>query len=360
MNMNKLVLSVIMAMTLLSCDTIFPDQSEPTPTEVFDEFWNAVNQKYVNFINRNVDWDAVYAKYRGYVWDDSDDDLLFLVLGSMLDELKDGHVNLFTEMDFWPGHLGKADGNKAQDIVDLYLGGDCKRSGGLRFNTIRQGKVGYVECASFQGTLSDSQFDEVLDYCKDCQGLILDLRGNVGGELPSIMTLLKCLPCEKELYKTFVRNSADRNELVQEGVMLRPDDIDENRIWRKPFIVLIDNYTYSASSTFAMCVKGFENVRLVGVKTAGGTNTPLFYELSNGWVYRLPSVKYISKTGADYQNGVPPDVEIHLDPDAVKENKDNLIETACEMIESGSILQTTRTAVPSNTRVPRTYGSRFY
>ena len=34
-----------------------------------------------------------------------------------------------------------------------------------------------------------------------------------------------------------------------------------------------------------------------------------------------------------------PDVEIHLDMAAVKENKDNLIETACEMIESlGSVI----------------------
>jgi C-terminal processing protease CtpA/Prc len=174
----------------------------------------------------------------------------------------------------------------------------------------------------------------VLDYCKDCQGIILDLRGNAGGEVPNVMTLLKCLPCEKELYKIFVRQGGDRNNLIQQGVMLRPDDIDESRVWRKPFIVLIDNLSYSATSTFSMCAKGCENVRLVGVKTAGGTNTPLIYELSNGWLYRLPSIKFISNAGVDYQNGVPPDVEVHLDMDAVGENIDNIIETACEMIES--------------------------
>lgn len=339
MNLNKLVLPAILAMTLTACDAIFPDRSEPTPTEVFDEFWNAVNQKYVCFVNLDLDWDAVYAKYKGHIWDAMDEEDLFLVLGTMLEELKDGHVNLFSDTHYWGGDLRKAEGNKAQEVVDLYLGKDCKRSGDLRYNTIRQGKVGYIECASFQGSLSDSQFYEVLDYCKDCRGIILDLRGNIGGDLPNVMTLLKCLPCEKELFKNYVRNSDDRNELILQGFMPRPDDIDESRIWRKPFIVLTDNISYSASSTFAMCVKGLENVRIVGVKTAGGTNKAKFFELSNGWVYRLPSVKCISNTGADYQNGVPPDVEIHLDMAAVKENKDNLIETACEMIESlGSVI----------------------
>ena len=334
MKPDKLVLSVILAMTLSSCDAVFPDQSEPTHAEIFDELWNAVNQKYVCFSNRNVDWDAVYTKYREYVEYYPEEEDLFMILGSMLDELKDGHAGLFSETDYWSEFRMAADGNKAQAVVDLYLGEDCKRSGSLRFNTIHQGKVGYVECASFRSSLSDSQLYEMLDYCKDCHGLILDLRGNAGGELPNVMTLLKCLPCEKVLYKTLVRHNGDRSDLIQQGVMTRPEGIDESRVWRKPVIVLIDNRTYSASSTFAMCAKGCENVRLVGVKTAGGTNTALFHELSNGWVYRIPTVKFISNAGADYQNGVPPDVEIHLAPEAVKENKDNLIEAACEMIGS--------------------------
>lgn len=334
MKLDKLVLSAVLMMALSSCDAIFPDQPEPTHVEVFDELWNAVNQKYVCFSNRDVDWDAVYAKYREQIDDYPDEDYLFYVLGYMLDELQDGHVGLIAGADYWSGYRMDADGNKDQSIVDLYLGENVKSSGGLRFNRIHQGKVGYIEYASFLHSLSDSQLYEALDYCKDCHGLILDLRGNNGGELPNVMTLLKCLPCEKVLYKTLVRHNGDRCDLMQQGVMPRPDDMDESRVWRKPFIVLIDNRSYSASSTFAMCAKGCENVRLVGVKTAGGTNTALVYELSNGWRYRIPSIKNISNAGVDYQNGVPPDVEIHLDKDAVKENKDNLIETACEMIES--------------------------
>ena len=79
---------------------------------------------------------------------------------------------------------------------------------------------------------------------------------------------------------------------------------------------------------FAMCVKGCENVRVVGVKTAGGTAIPEKYELSNGWIYRIPTTKLISRSGIDYEDGVPPDVEVHFDMDRGRYYKDSIIETA--------------------------------
>ena len=184
-------------------------------------------------------------------------------------------------------------------------------------------------------SVSDKQVDELLDFCQDCQGLIFDLRENRGGLSENGMTLLKYLPTEKELYKTYVRHNSIRDELMEEGVVLKPRIKNESKIWRKPLIVLVDNESFSMSSIFAMCVKGCENVRIVGVKTAGGTNLPDWFELSNGWFYRIPTVKLISRYGIDYENGVIPDVEIHLDKDkAVEENRDNIIDAACEMILS--------------------------
>ena len=84
-----------------------------------------------------------------------------------------------------------------------------------------------------------------------------------------------------------------------------------------------------------MCVKGCENARVVGVKTAGGTSFPDWFELSNGWYFRIPTVKIISRSGVDYEKGVVPDVEIHLDVDlASKKSMDSIIDAACEMIVS--------------------------
>ena len=161
------------------------------------------------------------------------------------------------------------------------------------------------------------------------------MRGNEGGWFGNGVTLLNYLPCEKELYKSYIRHNGIRDDLLEKGTAFKPGIKDESTIWRKPLIVLIDKRSYSATSLFAMCVKGSENVCIVGIKTRGGTNTARYFELSNGWIYRIPLIKHISRSGMDYQNGVPPDVEVPFDKDlAINEKKDSMIEAACEMILS--------------------------
>ena len=328
--------AAVVSLSLASCETLFPVRTSPTSTEVFDELWNAVDEEYACFSNRDVDWDAIYTKYRGRISDDTSESELLTVLVSMLGELNDGHVGLMTETKNWSGHyLEDTAINHTFGLASPYFGKDKKVSGGLQYNTLYDGRVGYIVCESFEDSISDKQVDEVLDYCKDCQGLILDLRNNRGGVSENVLTLLKYLSIEKELYRICVRHNRIRNDLMEKGVMMKPLIPDGNKLWRKPLVVLVDNKSFSAASIFAMCVKGCENARVVGVKTAGGTSFPDWFELSNGWYFRIPTVKIISRSGVDYEKGVVPDVEIHLDIDKViKEYKDNIIDAACEMIVS--------------------------
>ena len=336
MTCKRIAASVVSILTLISCDAIFPDKTEPTPTEIFDELWNGVDQRYVCFSNKDVDWDAVYSKYRGKISDDTDNDQLFSVLCQMLDELRDGHVSLEMGSKTWSGYRKTIVWNKHTYLTSKYLGENYKESGGLRYNTIRDGAFGYVEYTSFNDDLLDEQVLETLAFCKDCHGLILDLRENEGGKMVNMLTLLKYLPCEEELLKSYVRHNSSRYDLLQKGITHKPGCKDESKIWRKPLIVLIDGRSYSAATIFTMCVKGCENVTVVGAKTAGGTGSPLRFELSNGWFYRIPTIKLISRSGVDYEDGIPPDVEVSLDKDMYLERRDGIIETACEIIESQS------------------------
>ena len=334
MNSKSIAISVVILMTLISCNTIFLKKTTPTSTEVFDELWNAVDQKYVCFSNKDVDWDEVYTKYRARISDNTSDSDLFIVLFRMLAELKDGHVYLSTETKEWSGYRKDPEINFVEELVNHYFGEEKKESGGFQYTIIHDGMIGYVLYSSFEDSISDEHVEEVLEYCKDCQGLILDLRGNYGGAFLNGLTLLKYLSSEKELYRTFIRHNSSRNDLIQSGILFMSSPVIDSKRWHKPLIVLIDNQSFSMSSVFAMCMKGCEHVRIVGVKTAGGTNMADYFELSNGWFYRLPTIKVISRFGIDYENGVLPDIEIHLDLDEALENKDSIIETACDIILS--------------------------
>ena len=335
MTRSRIALSVIFLMTLLSCDKIFLDKTTPTSMEVFDELWDGVNQRYVCFSNKEVDWDAIYTRYRRQITNDLDESQLFFILGEMLGELKDGHVSLESETKRSSGIWRDSEMNVYPWLVSLYLGKDCKSAGGLRYSTLHDGKVGYAVYSSFMDDVSDVQVMEVLDAFKDCYGLVLDLRGNTGGQGKNMMTLAKYFVSETELFYSYVRHNNVRNDLLLKGLTYRSGIKDDRKSWRKPLIVLIDNRSYSASSMFAMCVKGCEQVYLVGVKTAGGTNAPLSYELSNGWIYRIPSIKHLSRSRIDYEDGVPPDVEIHLNKEmADNDKRDSILDAACEMIVS--------------------------
>ena len=145
------------------------------------------------------------------------------------------------------------------------------------------------------------------------------------------MKIIDYLPCNA-LYDTVVRHNDNHADFIPLGIMYKSGAVDKRRIWSKPFVVLVDNNSYSASSIFTLSVKDCDNVCIMGVKTNGGTNLPYKYELSNGWIYSLPSIKILILDGDDYECGVPPDIEITLDKQQGEINKDNIIDAACEYI----------------------------
>jgi len=324
---------VIVSAVLASCTGAFPDKNDCTSVEIFDEIWNSVNEKYVCFPNKDIDWYAAYDKYREYVTEETEESQLFGIICHMLGELKDGHISLTDGYRTWYGCVPDSAGNISHFVVSLYLGGtDCKIAGGLRYNTIHNGKIGLIKYDSFNDDISYDDLDVAFEFCKDCFGIIFDLRDNSGGMSTNMMKIIDYLPCNDALYKTSVRHNDNHADFIPLGIMHKSGSADKNRIWNKPFVVLVDNNSYSASSIFAHSVKDCENVCVMGVKTAGGTNLPYRYELSNGWIYRLPTIKILSIDGDDYECGVPPDIEVVWDKQQAELNKDNIIDAACEYI----------------------------
>ena len=65
----------------------------------FEALWKIMDEHYCFFGEKNVDWNAVHAKYSLMVDNDMTTGQLFEVLAKMLCELKDGHVNLYSSFD---------------------------------------------------------------------------------------------------------------------------------------------------------------------------------------------------------------------------------------------------------------------
>src|SRR5690554_7077852 len=69
-------------------------QFDNNPKGNFDALWNIIDRNYCFFEYKNINWDAVYKNYSSRITPNMNNEALFKLMGQMLAELKDGHVNL--------------------------------------------------------------------------------------------------------------------------------------------------------------------------------------------------------------------------------------------------------------------------
>ena len=339
----QILLLILIGATLTSCERAFMEANESTkPINVFDYLWNKVDQQYAFFDVKGVDWDSVYEVYRPKVNDEIQLDSFFHVCASMLNTLKDGHTNLISAFDVSHNdsvyYKMVAEKNIDEQVVVLnYLTINYHTTGSLNHNAIRDGKVAYIRYASFMDAVTTDNLIYLTNYYSDCKGMILDLRQNGGGSIDNIRQLLSIFDNHGQpLYQTQIK-SGPEHDAFTELTTVYADSINYNDVftepaYTKPVAVLIDRGSYSATSFFALCTMGYDNIRLFGDYTGGGLGLPNGGALPNGWTYRFSITRTLDMEGHNYENGVPPQERVLLDPACTAQGIDNVIEAAADWI----------------------------
>ena len=303
-----------------------------TPTGNFEALWNIIDTKYCFFDYKaevyGLDWDAVYFKYKRRINDGMSNAGLFEVLGDMLDELRDGHVNLYAAHDvarYWDFHEEYA-ANFSEEIQGHYLGTDYKIASGLRY-TILPDNIGYIYIPSFSNSIGEGNLDECLSALALCRGLIIDVRNNGGGNLSYAETLAARFTNERVLtgYICHKTGPGHNDFSTPEPIYLE----SSNRIrWQKPVCVLTNRSSYSATNDFVKIMRSLPLITIVGDCTGGGSGLPFSSELPNGWSVRFSACPSFDADMKQTEFGIEPDVKIDmLDEDRAK-GIDTIIETA--------------------------------
>jgi len=174
---------IIITLSLLSCDkSDFKQEFSRDPKVNFESMWTNVYNKYSFFELKNIDWLAVKNKYAAQIDTVKTEVGLFDVLASTLNELQDGHVNIFAPFDFsrsWSWYLNYPQNFNKYILERNYLGTNYRVTGALT-NQIING-VGYIRYSSFENGVSGSDLDFVLKRFADLPGIIIDVRDNGGG-----------------------------------------------------------------------------------------------------------------------------------------------------------------------------------
>lgn len=185
-------------------------------------------------------------------------------------------------------------------------------------------RIGYIQITEFD-TVTLDQFTEALAVCRGSgmQGLILDLRGNPGGNLTTVCDIAREILPEGLIVYTEDRNGK-RTEYSCDG----------RKQIQEELVVLVDSGSTSASEILAGAVKDYGIGTLVGTTTFGKGIVQRIITLSDGSAVKLTVSNYYTPKGNNiHKIGVSPDVEEPFDAEAYYErDEDNQLEKAIEVM----------------------------
>jgi hypothetical protein len=321
------------ALFLLTTGCEKQDTYTADPRTNFEALWKIMDEHYCFFDYKQVDWNEVYQRYSVQVSDTMRQYALFDFLGKMLAELKDGHTNLISSFNvarYWSWYEDYPP-NFNEEVHKLYLGTDYLIAGGIKYRLLSDNRVGYIYYGSFSSGVGENNLDHVLNYFRDCKGLIIDVRENGGGTLTNSDRIAARFLSVK-MVTGYIKHKTgpghnDFSELYP--IELSPSQ----RIrWLRPVVVLTNRHSYSATNDFVNKMKNLPQVVIMGDRTGGGSGLPFNSELPNGWVVRFSASPILDANKQDTEHGIDPDIKVNLTQTDILRGKDTIIETAIRFI----------------------------
>lgn len=330
-NITALFCFILSLISIVSC--VKEDAYDNSNRGNFEALWKLMNEHYCFFSYKQqelgVDWDEVHARYATQINEKMNSAQLFEVLCNMLAELRDGHVNLSSPFDYGRNWSFFEDypQNYNDSIAKLYLGRNYHITSGLKYITLND-NIAYVRCESFESGIGDGNVSYMLNALATCNGLIIDIRENGGGQLTSSRTLASHFTNERLLvgYVSHKTGKGRDSFSSPEAEYLDPS-IDGVR-WQKPVVVLANRAVFSAANDFVKCMKQCPNVIIMGDYTGGGAGMPFNSELPNGWIVRYSAVVYYDKDMHQTEFGIAPDIPLEMSGADTSQDKDTYIEAA--------------------------------
>lgn len=399
---SKILLALLFVLELVSCRKEMPDMQNPREElvcnwdQLFESYWNGMNYNYVFWDIDTTDWDKMYEvykpKFEGIAKAGFDNEEVnkaaFEWLKEMSSTLIDYHFRISV-------NLTPSDGNSY-----TYIPSDeniRKRKGYhenffLSRNSILQKMVNdgrfvniescpidlqtpdqryyisgitksnilYLGFSSFsiQADLKNENYKERmeavfniywnnLDNNPDLKGVIIDVRGNGGGSLSDLSSVLGRFV--KEPLKVFyTRKKSGTGRL--DYTPYTPEylyPLDYKRELDIPVVVLADMHSVSMAEMTTMAVLALPkgNGVFIGEQTWGGTgNLSPYFDMTYGGqfintmldVYTCMS-NLVDANGVSHEGkGIKPTIEVPLDVEALlQQHTDNQLEYAFNYILSG-------------------------
>jgi len=246
------------------------------------------------------------AAHGAYDRDDKTDSFAAALTRDLSEAGHDRHLRVNYDPSFRPP---PGDGH-TPDKQDLQRDEDFVRRMGFGIARVERlpGNVGYLDIRNFlSADLVKGAYASALGLLAGTDALILDLRGNGGGDPEAVATLL-----------SHFFAAGDRRHLNdmywRKGKRIQPSwtrPVGEP-YYTRPIYVLTSRFTFSGGEECAYDLKTQKRATLVGENTGGGANPGETFPLAHGFVAFIPTGRAVNPiTHTNWEHvGVVPDVAV--------------------------------------------------
>ncbi|MDP4238822.1 MAG: S41 family peptidase [Bacteroidota bacterium] len=329
--MKHYILILLVAVVLLPSCMNEPATEPDTPEGNFQALWKIIDTRYCYLDYKHINWDSIYTVYHQQLPSVTTEVSFFDLMGKMLSELKDGHVNLYSDFDesrYWKWFQDYPS-NFNSSLLDSarYLGKNYRIAGGLHYNKIDNGRIGYIYYGSFSDAFSDVNVANIMNSFSSCHALIIDVRNNGGGSLNYSEQLASYFFKEKTV-TGYIRHKTGNGHSDFSSPVEIVTPTNKNIQWQRPVAILTNRMSFSATNDFVNRMKQAPNAIIVGDRTGGGGGLPLSSELPNGWLVRFSSSPMYDKSMENTEFGINPTIQVALSAADQAKGIDTIIERA--------------------------------
>jgi hypothetical protein len=347
------------------------DKVADTPQNNYAVFWQTFAEQFALFELYHTDWAEVDRKYRPQVTASTRPEELFDILREMIRPYQNAHtnVNAASIKRFYIGYRPDSDigrnlrsttslsaeqiedlfnkqAQQAKDIIESKYSDGKLRSycnDKIHFGKLKN-SIAYLRIVAFEGYAKDGDLEQearsletaldvIFGEAKQMNGLIIDVRVNIGGADPFCLAIAARLTDVNYLAYSKVTRSSRNGPLR----FTEPQPVWVARSprpgYRGRVALLIGPDTLSGGETFAMALmRRKPTVRFFGESTQGVFSDIVGRKLPNGWTFGVPNEKYLTETGKSFDGqGVPPCVRVPVFPNAdLQSGRDGALEKALE------------------------------
>lgn len=188
--------------------------------------------------------------------------------------------------------------------------------GSVKIKSVKYTDLGdnyaYVKITSFIENTSKDLEKTIEKHLKDhdgkMAGLLIDMRRNPGGLLDQAVKVSDMFLKEGVIVSTIGRNKNDKEVATASR---------KGRFTEFPLVILVNEYTASASEIVSGALQDNKRALIVGQRTFGKGSVQSVIKLGDGSGLKLTVARYYTPSGISIQaEGIHPDIEIEeIDPE---------------------------------------------